>query len=313
MSNWYQNKKIIITGGGGYLGSNLAKSICNKDCEIYLLDIQFNELALQLSVKQNVYLKKIDLTNQEGTASICNQIKPHLIYHFAASLNRSRDFEIFPDSLKANVLMLYNLLMGLKFHNYDDFFLSSTSELYGNVDSPPFFEDLESAPVSPYSLTKVMAEELLETFSKNYNKPYTILRIFNFFGPKQPSSTFIGEMINAYLKDDEFTMSKGEQERDFLFITDLINQINFVTIFAPNNTIYNLCSGKGTSLNEIVETFKTITSKEFKVNKTLPYRDNEIMKIIGANEKLIEAGYTSEHLSLVQALKECLQPLTFNY
>lgn len=307
LNNWYKNTKIIITGGGGYLGSNLAKNLVNHKCDLYLIDLKFNEIAESLSKNHpNVYLKTVNLLDTTETEHSIHSIQPDLIYHFAASLNRTRDFLSYPEIYKPNVEIVYNLLMGLRNHDYKGFYFSSTSELYGNIDNPPFYEVQKTMPVSPYSLTKKMAEELLMSFSKLYNKPYTVLRIFNFFGPHQPSSTFIGEMINTYLKEETFVMSKGEQQRDFLYIDELIDQIEFISAKGDANTTYNLCSGKGTSLNDIVNELIQISNNKFKVERSLPYRQNEIMSIIGSNEKLIQQGYQMQNIAMKNALQKCI-------
>ena len=272
-----------------------------------MLDINFNSISKFINKQYvNVNLIEIDLTDVCAVTKFCESIKPDYIYHFAASINRDRDFKIYTESYKINVEILHNLLKALQKQEYKGFYFSSTSELYGNSDNPPFYEDQNISPVSSYSLTKTMAEFFLSSFSKTYNKPYTILRIFNFFGPNQPSSTFIGEMINSYLKKEVFYMSKGEQERDFIFIDELIDQIIHISKLKNRNEIYNLCSGKGTSLNEIVIEFKKIVKKNFNVINNLPYRKNEIMKIIGSNDKLLKTGYNSKVLNLKKALQKCL-------
>ena len=302
----FNKSKILITGGGGYLGSRLAERICLYECEVFLLDINFNSISKSLNKQYvNVNLIEIDLTDINSITKVCESIKPDYIYHFAASINRDRDFNIYTESYKINVEILHNLLKALQNQDYKGFYFSSTSEVYGNSDNYPFYEDQNISPVSPYSLSKTMAEFFLSTFSKTYNKPFTILRIFNFFGPNQPSSTFIGEMIYSYSKEEVFHMSEGEQERDFIFIDELLDQIIHISQLQNRNEIFNLCSGKGTSLIDIVIEFKKI-KKNFKVIKDLPYRQNEIMKIIGSNNKLIDTGYDPKFLNLKKELQKCL-------
>lgn len=304
---WCNKSSILITGGGGYLGSYLAKSLCQYDCQVFLLDIKFNDISKSLNEKhENVYLENIDLTDKILVNNICESIKPDYIYHFAASLDRSRDFDIYTKSYQINVGILQNLLMALRYQDYKGFYLSSTSELYGNIDNPPFYEDQKISPVSPYSLTKAMAEYFLSSFSLLHNKPYTIMRIFNFFGPNQPSATFVGEMIKACLKNEVFKMSKGEQERDYLYVDELIEQIIHVSSLKEYSGIYNLCSGRGVFLNDIAAELVKLSNNNFQIEKSLPYRDNEIMKIIGSNKKLLSTGYELKNLNLNKAIKKCI-------
>lgn len=311
--DYFENQKVVITGGGGYLGSYLAASLSNFDCKLYLIDLAFNDKAKDLANrKSNINLITLNLLNKEEVYSCFSQVRPDLIYHFAASLDRNRDFTIYTDVYKVNVEILHHLLQAVKSVPYKGFYLSSTSELYGNKSPTPFYETHEIMPVSPYSLTKYMAEKLLSSFSELNKKPYTIFRIFNFFGPNQPSSTFVGEMINTLQKGEIFKMSEGRQERDFLYIDELINQIKYLSTVQKDYNIYNLCSGKGTSLIYIVDQLKCI-SGDFKIEKSIPYRDNEIMRIIGSTDRLIESGYFIQDLNWNSALQNCISKTNFTF
>ena len=304
--DWFENENIVITGGGGYLGSYLAESLSSFACKLFLIDLSFNDKAINLANRNsNVNLITLNLLDKEEVFFLINKIKPNLIYHFAASLNRTRDFGHYSSIYKVNVEILLYLLQALESISYKGFYFSSTSELYGNKSNSPFYETQEIMPVSPYSLTKFMAEKLLSSFSELNKKPFTIFRIFNFFGPNQSSSTFVGEMIMTYRKGEVLRMSEGKQERDFLYIDELIDQIKYVSVVEKKYSIYNLCSGKGSSLISIVNQLEDLSST-FQVKNDLPYRKNEIMKIIGSTDRLIELGYKIKELNWRLAIQNCI-------
>jgi len=288
--NIFNNKKILITGGGGYLGSKLAERIINTNAQIYLCDLNFNNLSLSLSKNyKNNKLVEINITEKEKIAEFCKIIKPDYIFHFAALLNRERDFSIYPLLYKVNVEGTLNLLEALKDIPYQGLCFSSSSEVYGSKNTPPFNEEQMPYPVSPYSLTKVIAENLIRTYSDIYKKPYTIIRLFNFYGPDMPENFFLSQLINTLKRNEIFKMTKGEQKRDYLYIDNLLDSI--IAICKSEKCIgetINVCSGKGIELRELALDVAKILNKEHLLKiGALPYRNNEIWDMVGDNRKLI--------------------------
>jgi nucleoside-diphosphate-sugar epimerase len=280
--------KILITGGGGYLGSNLARKLAPTGVECFLLDKAYNTTSLKLSENfSNVHLIEGDINDLPGLTKTCNNMLPTHILHFAASLDRSRDFSIFDKMSKINVGGTLNLLDALQNVPYEFFGFSSTSDVYGKQNPLPFHEDQIPAPVSPYSLTKLMAEDLIRTWSDIHQKPFTIFRIFLFVGPEMPSTTFIGQLHQAFLKKEEFKMTKGEQRRDYLSLDDLLECIRVILQKEnANGEIINICSGSSVSIKEITDTVQNISGSRIRISDELPYRDNEIWEIRGSTSKL---------------------------
>ena len=305
--DFLKNKKILITGGSGYLGSRLSEKLIDTKAIIHLTDIKFNHEATQIvSAEKNSFFHEADLTDTESVRKICADIKPDYIFHFAALLNRERDFSIFEKVYNVNVRGTLNLLNALKDIDYKGFYFSSTSEVYGSENNPPFDEHQLPNPVSPYSLSKLMAENLIQTFSANYNKPHTIFRIFNFYGSNMPVSTLFGQLLEAAKSGKTFLMTKGEQKRDYLSIDQLIEQILFVVTQNNPPGVINLCSGKSVQIAEFVETFQTAVNNSFRVEKTLPYRLNEIWDIVGSTQKLTNLGYEIKQPNLQTDFSECV-------
>jgi len=206
----------------------------------------------------------------------------------AASLNRERNFDRFDETNSINFGGTYNLLLALKEVHYEHFIFTSTSEVYGE-NRAPFVEYQIPDPASPYSLTKLFAENLINTFSKTYNRKFSILRIFNFFGKKMSPGFFIPQMIDAFSRNAPFDMTKGEQKRDFLFIDDVIDAMVLTARTAGNNQLYNVCSGKAVSLKELALEIKNVLGSKSVINfGALPYRPNEVWNMVGDNTKIRE-------------------------
>jgi len=281
-------KRVLITGGGGYLGSKLAERIAPSGAECFLLDRSHNATATGLASRfPNLHLVAADLTDPEGLRNGCQGIIPDRVFHFAASIDRTRDFSTFGKISDINVNGTLNLLEALADVAYESFCFAGSSEVYGTRNPLPFTEDQLPLPVSPYSLTKVMAEELIRTWSGIHRKPFTIFRIFLFMGPGMPPTTFLAQLYDAFVKKEEFRMTPGEQKRDYLLLEDLLHCIDTLSGIpeAAGETI-NLCSGTSFSMKDIAATVCEITGNALKVSHSLPYRENEIWNLRGSNDKL---------------------------
>lgn len=283
-------KRILITGGGGYLGSKLAESLVKHGHLLYLQDVAFNDISRKLDFEyENISLIQTDLRDFETVKVSIRGFKPDIIYHFAALLDRNRDFSIYEKLYEVNVGGTLNILRALSQDVKPRFVFSSTSEIYGNKHKSPFKEDMVPQPVSPYSLTKYMAEGLIHTYCNQHKIPFTILRLFNFYGDDMPENFFLSQLRGALERDEEFAMTKGEQIRDYLIVEEMISEILKV-IDSPKSIAetINVCSGKGSRLADLAiqEAEKQGKRHLLKVG-ALPYRDNEVWEMIGSNEKIM--------------------------
>jgi UDP-glucose 4-epimerase len=274
-----RNKRILVTGGTGYLGSFLVKALEKENANVFLISRE---------IKSNSNHFAVDITDFESLNKVIQEIKPDIIYHLAADISRNRDFSIYDEMAQTNINGTLNLLRSL--NNLEiHFIFTSTSEIYGNNKSP-FNENQIPNPVSPYSLTKVNAELLVQTYCITTNKNFTNLRLFNFYGKNMPESFFIPQMINSLKRNEDFLMTKGEQIRDFLFIDDVVSAL-LMTAKNTNsfNETMNVCSGKGTKLNELaLEVSSRTKSKSKIILGAIPYRENEVWEMIGDNSKIKE-------------------------
>ena len=288
--SYFENRRILITGGGGYLGSKLAEVLTTTTSEIYLLDVSFNEIAARV-ISESPKVTKVccDLTNKPEIEDALSNFYPDFIFHFAALLKRDRDFSHHKQLYNVNVVGTLNLLEVLSSLPYTGFYYASSSEVYGNRTQTPFREDQFPFPASPYSLTKLMAEHLIATYSQIYDKPYTILRLFNFYGPDMPPTFFLSQLEDSLKKNIPFEMTGGEQKRDYIHINELIElMLKVASESKSNKEIINICSGQATSIKELA---LKIANEHHKLNLlrigALPYRANEIWEMVGDNSKIL--------------------------
>ena len=272
-----KNKRILVTGGNGYLGTFLVKALEKENANVFVASRNAELLYNHFTV---------DITDFDAIHKVVQEIQPDVVFHLAANISRSRDFAIYNDMAKVNVTGTLNVLQALQ--NLDAHFIfTSSSEIYGNNVSP-FHENQLPKPVSPYSLSKVNAEMLIQTYCLNHNKKFTNLRIFNFYGEHMPEDFFIPQMINSLKREEDFLMTKGEQTRDFLYVDDVVQAL---LLTAKNTNSYNetmnVCSGKGTKLNELAAAVnEKMNAKAKIIVGAIPYRDNEVWEMIGDNSKI---------------------------
>jgi UDP-glucose 4-epimerase len=272
-----KDKKVLVVGGNGYLGGFLVKALKENNANVFIISNNCKETDSQFIA---------DITNFDETQQVIQNIKPDIVYHLAANISRNRDFSIYENMAKVNVQGALNVLKSLE--NIDAHFIfTSTSEVYGNNTSP-FHENQVPKPVSPYSLTKINAELLIQTYCNQNKKKFTNLRVFNFYGEDMPESFFIPQMIKSLKRGEDFNMTKGEQVRDFLYVGDVVDAL---ILTAKNSASFgetmNVCSGKGTQLSELAEAVNTTMNTEAKiVLGAIPYRDSEVWEMIGDQSKI---------------------------
>ena len=276
-----QNKRVLITGGNGYLGRNLVKQLVTYKADVFSIDIQDKCFLNGINYFQT------DIRDSNKLKEIIQKINPEYIYHLAASLDRSRDFEITKEIFDINVNGTINLLNALADVEYENLIFTSTSEIYGGKNAKsPFKEDCDFIPASPYSLSKYAAEMSIKTFSELKNKNYIILRLFNFYGKGMPNSFFLTQLKEKIIKGEDFDMTEGEQKRDFIHINDVRDALILSTNENINNEVLNISTGSGKSIKDIAIQLKKDLNSNIKINfGALPYRENEIWEMVGDNTK----------------------------
>lgn len=277
-----KGKRILVTGGNGYLGRNLIKKLLSQGALVSSLDIQKN------SVNEGIVYYQVDIREEKALLKVISHINPQLIYHLAAIIDRVRDFSKVNAILEVNLKGTINILNSLKNINYENFIFTSTSEVYGGKKiKAPFKEADVFIPASPYSLSKYNAEMAIKTFSELYNKNYTILRLFNFYGEDMPKSFFLPQLIEKLKNDEDFDMTFGEQKRDFLHVTDILKAMILAIDIEAYNELFNVCSGNGKTIKEIALDLKQLLKSKSDINfGKLPYRNNEVWEMIGDCSKL---------------------------
>ncbi len=263
---------LLITGGAGFIGSNLIAHFLEKD------EVQ---LVRAIDDFSNGYRHNIDefinhpkfqfLEGDICDYNFCLKATEgiHRITHQAALGSVPRSIQNPMRTNEVNVGGTVNLLHAAKINGVDRVVLACSSSTYGDSAELPKVEERIGKPLSPYAVSKLTVEIYAEVFSKTYGLDYVGLRYFNIFGPRQnpsnPYAAVIPIFCKAFLENHQPTINgDGLTSRDFTFVENAI-QANELALFTTNNEalneVYNVACGDQVTLNEMVEALQRITNK----------------------------------------------------
>jgi UDP-glucose 4-epimerase len=261
--------KILVTGGGGFIGSNLTEALLKQGHQVRVFD---NFLT---GKRENLIFDKAypDLEILEGDirdVTLCHEAMKEIeyVFHQAALPSVQQSIEDPVTSNGVNVGGTLNLLLAARDASVKKWVYASSCAIYGDDPTLPKSEAMRQNSKSPYAFQKFVGEEYGKLFFQCYGLETVALRYFNVFGPKQdPHSLYsavIPRFIDALIHDRSPVIDgDGEQSRDFIYIEDVI-QANFLAMTAgllPGEVI-NVASGKGTSINQLLHILKEITGSE---------------------------------------------------
>jgi len=258
--------KYIVLGGNGFIGSYIVDILVSKGHEVTVLDIGkekyrkpllnvnyvFGSIADQNLIQQVFKGKDILIHSISTTVPITSNEN----IEFDIESNLINSVKIFRTACEQNIKRII--------------YLSSGGAVYGEPRVVPIKEDSSTNPISSYGITKLAIEKYLAYFSLNYSVEYNIIRPSNPYGPRQNpfgNQGVIAVFLGKIFKNESIEVwGDGKISKDYIFITDLAESIYEASISEKTSQIFNIGSGKGVSINEIIETVKMVVNKELVVN-----------------------------------------------
>ena len=272
-------KAILITGSGGFIGTHLVRKLICLKYEIICFDIFFSNSFLS-EFKSKVIIYKGNLSDKNILLKINKKYIFSYIFHLAGSKSRSNNLIEFKQSIDINYFGALNLLESQINNKFiKKIILIGTMDEYG-YSNKVFNESSYENPLSAYGLSKLSTTKLGLIFWKLFNLPITILRPSIVYGHNQGLEMFIPSIINSLSNNTFFDMTLGEQERDFLYIHDLIDVIIKVKkSLNTNGEVINIGFGKSIKLVELAKYISNTLKKDHLLNiGSIPYRGSESMK-----------------------------------
>ena len=249
--------KYLITGGLGFIGSNLAFSLLEQDFDVINLS-KANYASSEKTLKElNKYPKHKfysgDITNRLLIHSILKKEEPDMMIHLAAESHVDRSFVNPIGFFKNNTEGTLTILETLRQLSFPPFLVfMSTDKVFGETQSIPT-ENSILAPTTPYAASKAAAEMFIRAYQKSYGIKSSIVRSVNIYGPRQNSEKLIPKIITNCLSNTPFTLFNSDTEIDWLFVADACNAIQTIATRENSGEVYHLSSGEKLSVKKVSE------------------------------------------------------------
>jgi UDP-glucose 4-epimerase len=252
--------KSIVTGGAGFIGSNLVDRLVKEGHQVIVIDnfISGDKKNLSHHSKKIVKIINLDIVQDKKLNKYFYNVD--YVFHLAGlaeiipSIKNPKNYFI------NNVLGTLNVLEACKNKKIKKFVYAASSSCYGNPKKFPTSEDEKVDTKNPYAMTKFLGEELVMKYATIFGMPNVSFRFFNVYGPRLNTSGQYGAVFSNFLKQKKnkkplTIVGNGNQTRDFIYVEDLIDAFLQILKNKKVNEIYNLGSGKETSINKIAQIF----------------------------------------------------------
>ena len=313
-------KKILVTGGAGFIGSNLTEALLKLNNEVICLD----NFATGKEENITPFLTNPNYTLIEGDIRKLSDCKLAVkdvdyVLHQAALGSVPRSIKDPITSNEVNVSGFLNMLTASRDSGVKRFIYAASSSTYGDSEALPKVEDKIGKPLSPYAITKYVNELYADVFSKTYGLETIGLRYFNVFGRKQDPNGAYAAVIHKFVSqfmagESPVINGNGEFSRDFTYIDNVI-QANLLSITAKNkkaiNTVYNVAFGERNTLKDLVELLKKqLTEFDPKIKDIQviygPNRVGDIPHSLASVDKAKNLLAYNPQFSLEKGLKEAV-------
>jgi UDP-N-acetylglucosamine/UDP-N-acetylgalactosamine 4-epimerase len=315
------NKIILVTGGAGFIGSNLCEALLEKGNKVVCLDnfaTGKRENLEQLLKDTNFTLIEGDIRKLEDCLKATKDVDYVLHQAALGSVPRSIKDPIISNDV--NVSGFLNMLVAARDNRVKRFVFAASSSTYGDSESMPKVENIIGKPLSPYAITKYVNELYADIFSKTYGLETIGLRYFNVFGRKQDPNgayaavipKFVSQLMNG---ESPVINGDGNYSRDFTYIDNVI-QANLLSLVTTNekaiNTVYNVAYGDRNTLNDLMGYLKEYLSEfDSKISQVEviygPNRVGDIPHSHASVDKAKENLNYNPQFSLQQGLKEAVK------
>jgi len=290
-----KNKKILVTGAAGFIGSHLVERLLNEECEIRAF-VKYNSLnswgwldSFDKEVLDNVEIVIGDIRNADSVRKAVKDVD--VVFHLAALISIPYSYDSPESYVETNIKGTLNILQACLDYSVERVLITSTSEVYGTAKFVPITEDHPKQGQSPYSATKIGADHLAESFYRSFDLPVVIVRPFNTYGPRQSARAVIPTIITQLLSGyDEIKLGSLHPTRDLVYVKDTVE--GFVKLALCDNAIgkeVNIATQSEISIQDLatklinkINPNAKIVSEDVRIRP----QNSEVERLLGSNEKL---------------------------
>jgi GDP-mannose 4,6-dehydratase len=304
-----KRSRILVTGATGFIGSNLAPILVDKGYEVFGLE-RYVTGRYVLGQKKKVKTVFCDIREAFSVTKAIRKIHPDVVIHLASISPVTYSYDHPQEITETNLLGTINIAEAClrEVPSFKQFLYASTSETYGNGPSPKKEETTQN-PTSPYATSKLASEKYLLYMLEAYGFPITILRNFNTYGRKENSHFVVERTIVQMLKNEAVYLGNPSPIRDLMFVDDHIDSyLVCIENQKAIGEIFNFCTGKGTSIEQLANLVANLTSYNGEVHwNTIPERPADIEVLVGNYEKAKRVLDWNPKFTLEKGLKKTIE------
>ena len=305
-------KKVIVTGGAGFIGSHLTELLLSRGYHVIIID----DFSTGKMANIEPLLKNIKVDFIQGSITDLPLLQNlfqgvDFVFHQAALSSVPRSVADPLSTNKVNITGTLNVLLAARDNNVKKVIYASSSSVYGDTPTLPKREDMVSNPQSPYALTKLVSEYYCRIFHQIYDLPTICLRYFNVYGLRQDSDSQYAAVIPIFIarlsqNKPPIIYGDGEQTRDFTFVKDVI-QANIIGAESDACGIFNIGRGENSTLNDLAKTITDLMGKDLQ-SEYQPPRVGDVRDSLADISKARAIGYEPQY-SLDKGLRETIKRL----
>ncbi len=277
------SKKILITGGSGFIGSNLIEILIQRNYKIINLDI-LNYASVPDKFKsfknnRNYNIIKKNINNKTVIQDILKKNRIEGIINLASQSHVDRSINSPEKFISENITSNLSLIDQINFFRNKNIFLGkfiniSTDEVYGSIEGRSSDENFPLLPNSPYSASKASVDHILRSYYKTFNFPYINIRCCNNYGPFQFPEKFIPTIILNFINKIKIPLyGEGINKREWIHVNDFCDAIELIFRKGKINNIYNVGSNIRIKNLDLIKKIKTILNKKYNITSRKNYFD----------------------------------------
>lgn len=319
-SNFWQDKRVLVTGAGGFIGSHLVEKLANYGALVKAF-VRYNSrndigLLAQLPIELRNKLEIIsgDLRDLPAIQAAISDVE--LVYHLGALIAIPYSYKHPAEVVESNVLGTMNVLLACRESNVVRIVHTSTSEVYGSAISVPINENHPLQGQSPYSASKIGADKLAESFYCAFDVPVVTIRPFNTYGPRQSVRAVIPSIVVQALTRNQMQLGNLDATRDFTYVSDTVEGfISAGIATGVEGKTINLGAGSEIQIREIAHEIMSIVGKsaEIKVSpERLRPEKSEVNRLLSDNRLAKELLGWEPQVSLHEGLTKTIKWISEN-
>jgi NAD dependent epimerase/dehydratase len=311
-----ENKKILVTGADGFIGSHLVEGLLSKGCQVraFVYYNSFNSWgwldSFPKEQQEKIDVFAGDIRDPNGVRKAVQDMD--MVLHLAALIAIPFSYHS-PDSyVDTNIKGTLNVLQAARDKGCERVLITSTSEVYGTAQYVPIDEGHPLQGQSPYSATKIGADRLAESFYRSFDTPVTIVRPFNTYGPRQSARAVIPTIITQLLAGaTDIRLGSLRPTRDFSYVKDTVN--GFMAVAETPQTIgeeINIASQQEISVGQLAQLIKDQINPIARIltdDIRLRPEKSEVERLLGSHEKIRRLTGWQPEYGLKEGIRETIE------